>query len=232
MHPILRRCSSVEYRPVDMRPPRALHDGRLGPLGASTYFRDRTLAGNVTETLLGWDTAVFRLLNEQLHCMLLDVVMPFVTAEENWRIPLVAAWLAIMAFGGRRGRITGLGIAVAVTASDQMCASFLKDLVGRVRPCHVVEGVRLLDSCRGSPSFPSCHASNSMAVAVVALIRHRRWTAPALAIAAMAGYSRIYVGVHYPSDVLGGMLLGAAIGCLGAWLVRRLELWLESRRKQ
>jgi hypothetical protein len=42
MHPILRRCSSVEYRAVDMRPPRALHDGRLGPLGASTYFRDRT----------------------------------------------------------------------------------------------------------------------------------------------------------------------------------------------
>jgi hypothetical protein len=43
MHPILRRCSSVEYRPADMRPPRALHDGRLRPLGASTYFPDRTL---------------------------------------------------------------------------------------------------------------------------------------------------------------------------------------------
>jgi hypothetical protein len=43
MHPILPRCSSVEYRPVDMRPPRALHDVRLGPLGASTYFWDRTL---------------------------------------------------------------------------------------------------------------------------------------------------------------------------------------------
>jgi hypothetical protein len=42
MHPNLRRCSSVEYRPVDMRPPRALHGGRLGPLGASTYFWDRT----------------------------------------------------------------------------------------------------------------------------------------------------------------------------------------------
>jgi undecaprenyl-diphosphatase len=186
----------------------------------------------VAEALLGWDTALFRLLNEQLHCVWLDVVMPFVTSEENWRIPLVVAWLAVMAFGGRRGRITGVGIALAVTASDQVCASLLKDLIGRVRPCHVVEGARLLDSCRGSPSFPSCHASNSMAVAMVALIRHRGWTAPAVAVAAIAGYSRVYVGVHYPSDVLGGMLLGAGIGYVAERLVRRLELWLESRRKQ
>ncbi len=186
----------------------------------------------MAETLLGWDTAVFRLLNEQLHCAWLDVLMPFVTKEENWRIPLICAWLAIMVFGGHRGRITGLGIALAVTVSDQACASFLKDLIGRVRPCHVVEGVRLLDSCRGSPSFPSCHASNSMAVAVVALIRHRRWTAPALAVAVTAGYSRVYVGVHYPSDVLGGMLVGAGIGYAAVQLVRRLELWLKSRRRQ
>lgn len=183
-------------------------------------------------TLLAWDTALFRLININLQCRVLDVVMPFVTKEENWRIPLIVVWLAIMVLGGRRGRITGLGIAVAVTASDQACASLLKDLIGRVRPCHVVEGVRLLDSCRGSPSFPSCHASNSMAVAMVALLRHRRWTAPALAIAVTVGYSRVYVGVHYPSDVLGGMLLGAGIGYAVVRLARLLELWLASRRKQ
>ncbi len=182
----------------------------------------------MTDALLGWDTALFRLLNGELHSRVLDVIMPFVTKEENWRIPLIAAWVAIMVFGGRRGRITGIGMAVAVAASDQACASLLKDLIGRVRPCHVVEGVRLLDSCRGSPSFPSCHASNSMAVAIVALLRHRRWMAPALVVAGACGYSRIYVGVHYPGDVLGGMLLGAALGFAVVRLAGRFETWLAA----
>jgi undecaprenyl-diphosphatase len=182
-------------------------------------------------TLLGWDTAVFKLLNGSLHCGVLDVIMPFVTREENWQIPLIAAWVAIMLFGGRRERITGLGMAVAVTLSDQSCAGVLKGLIGRVRPCHVVEGVRLLDSCRGSGSFPSCHAMNSMAVALFALMRHRKWTAPALSVAVLSGYSRVYVGVHYPSDVLGGMALGALIGLVVARAANRFEAWLVSRRK-
>jgi undecaprenyl-diphosphatase len=184
----------------------------------------------VLTTLFQWDTALFKLLNGALHCRVLDVVMPFITAEENWRIPLLFALLAIVAFGGRRGRLTAAGMVIAVVVADQSCARVLKELFGRVRPCHVVEGVRLLDSCRGSPSFPSCHAINSTAVAMVALLRHRRWTAPAVVVAFLAGYSRIYVGVHYPSDVVSGMMLGALIGFGIARLMRLLEDRLESRR--
>ena len=101
-------------------------------------------------------------------------------------------------------------IAIVGTA-DFVAAEFLKPFFNRLRPCKTWDFVRIVASCGGWDSFPSNHATNS-AVAAYALWRYAPRAIGCLAVAGAAAVSlsRVYLGVHYPSDVLGGMTFGAA----------------------
>ena len=161
--------------------------------------------------LFSIDKAVFIFLNHSLANPVFDVIMPFVTEANHWKIPLFLAWLSLMIFGGKKGRIAGLLAVVIVTMSDQLSSAVIKPWVRRLRPCDpkaIVEGGRFLIGLKESFSFPSSHAANNAAIATLFSVKYRRYTAVFIAIAATVAYSRIYVGVHYPSDVLGGIFVG------------------------
>lgn len=158
------------------------------------------------------DKTLFLFLNSGLANRVFDVVMPFVTDADNWKIPLGLAWLGLAVFGGRRGRIAALLAVLVLTLSDQVSSSLLKPLIGRVRPCFAVEGARLLIKQSRSFSFPSSHAANNAALALFFSIKYPRLKWIFIAVTLLVGYSRIYVGVHYPSDVAGGALVGMACG--------------------
>jgi undecaprenyl-diphosphatase len=154
------------------------------------------------------DKAVFYFFNRTLANPLTDAVMPFITTERNWTIPIAVIWLGLVIFGGKKGRTTALLVAVILLVTDQAVNAVIKPLVGRERPCFVLEHVRLLIPQPHSRSFPSSHAANMAAMAALFAIRYPKYSFLFILAAVLIGFSRIFVGVHYPSDVAAGALLG------------------------
>jgi undecaprenyl-diphosphatase len=146
-----------------------------------------------------------------------DQVMSVISGTATW-IPL---YLAILIYLGVKLRkkflVLILIIIIAVTLSDQISV-LIKNSVHRFRPCHEpsLEGMVHIAKgyCGGLYGFVSSHASNSFMVAMLCLLLIRRWwfTCSIIMWALVIGYSRIYLGVHYPGDVICGSLLGMLIG--------------------
>ena len=127
--------------------------------------------------------------------------------------------LALLAV--KRTRVPGLLVLAAVIASGAIDNMVIKTVVDRARPYLAVPGIQNLITVHGS-SFPSGHAGSSFAAAgVMWQTLPRPYGITAVALAVLIGLSRVYLGVHYPSDVLGGMLIGLTIAWTIVWLYRR-----------
>jgi undecaprenyl-diphosphatase len=127
-------------------------------------------------------------------------------------------------------------IIVAATLADQSSVYLFKNIFHRLRPCHEpsLQGMIHLVDCRcgGLYGFVSSHASNSFNVAVLSLlfIRNKWFSVFILLWAAAVGYSRIYLGVHYPGDVMFGALLGALIGWGVYELYKKMDVKITEQR--
>ncbi len=180
--------------------------------------------------LLQQDELLFKLINGQWHNSLFDLLMPLWREKTFW-IPaylLFIGWLAL------RYRIQALWIALGLIAtvalSDTFSHRIIKKSIKRERPCRQLapEEVRQLVPCGAGYSFTSNHAANHFALAMFILglwgrkARFWRWLLPLWA--ASISYAQIYVGLHFPLDVLGGALLGSGIGYgMGRLLQRFLK---------
>jgi undecaprenyl-diphosphatase len=178
------------------------------------------------------DVALFYFINHTLQNRVFDAVMPWLTDLNKEPVVLVLVgliWLALVVRGSRTVRLVALLLVPTILFTDQFNSSFVKHVFDRVRPCHALPDVRLLVSCGSGWSFPSSHAVNNFAGAVVIASFFRRSGWGFLAFAAVVAFSRVYVGVHYPSDVIGGALLGAASGWMIVWVYRKAEAWWHER---
>lgn len=115
-------------------------------------------------------------------------------------------------------------LALTILATDQLNSSVIKELIERIRPCHTLGDVRLLVDCGGGKSMPSSHAANNFAAALVLSIFFRRETLLFFFIAVLMALSRVYVGVHYPADIIVGAVVGLLMATIVTFIVTRIAV--------
>jgi len=175
---------------------------------------------NAIELISRWDTSLFLFLNSR-HIAWLDTVMWWLS-EPLTMLPYYILILFILyrKTGWKSTMIIFLFIALLILTSDQLSVHLFKNIFQRLRPSHnlnIREFVHVVNNYRGGDfGFISSHASNFFATAVflIFILRLRWFSITALIIAALVSYSRIYLGVHYPGDVLCGAAFGSLLGFL------------------
>ena len=155
---------------------------------------------------------------QSLHTQWLDLFMKSVTSLGDHGIFWILTGLALLCF--RPTRPVGLCVLLSLAAGFLIGNLILKNLVARERPCWIDGSIPLLVKNPRDYSFPSGHTLASFEGAVSIWLYNRRWGWAFLALAACIAFSRLYLFVHFPTDVLGGMILGILI----AWLVHKAVL--------
>lgn len=163
-----------------------------------------------------------------LHRDWLDPIMIFFTTIGEGGICWII--LSIVLALLPRTRKCGLTMMAAMALTFLLGNLFLKNLIARPRPCAVDTSVTLLVPFPAEYSFPSGHSSNGFTAAAVIFAFYHRAGIAAILLAALIAFSRLYLFVHYPTDILGGMLLGILDACLVLWFFRgRFENFRKQR---
>lgn len=180
-------------------------------------------------TIIEFDHWLFHFINDTISNPFFDWIMPFITNENNVAIPLILVWLWMLILGGRRGKVAAIILLISVVVTDVFAAQIIKPYFERLRPSRsMIDSINLLVPRGGKYSFVSNHAANTMSAAMVILYFYKKWGYWAIAISILVGYSRIYVGVHYPSDVLGGWIFG----CITAWTIITVWVFIKVRERK
>jgi undecaprenyl-diphosphatase len=198
------------------------------------------------------DQTIFHLINERWTSPALDLFMAAISNVEIWKPFLVLLVLYALIFRGFKGRAFVLTVLVALLISEQALVRPLKAFVDRRRPKQT-QRVRMVqlakarpefmtllkkpqirysdetDRTKSGPSFPSGHVTNNIIIATLCALFFRPWGALYFVVAAAIGYSRIYLGAHWPSDVLATFFMAAGEALLIAALVELL--WKTAGRR-
>lgn len=157
---------------------------------------------------------------QTLHFPVMDKMMCFVSKIGN--VGMIWILLAVVLFLFPKTRKSALILITALVVDVILCNGILKNLIGRIRPCDVNTAVMLLIPRPSDFSFPSGHTAASFAaVTSLLLAREKMLWKPALLLAVLIAFSRMYLYVHYPTDILGGILVGVLSGWLGYFIFNK-----------
>ena len=151
-----------------------------------------------------------------VRCDFLDAFFKFVTTLGNGGAIWIAAGVLLLAF--KKYRRTGVAVLLGLLGGLIIGNLILKNLIARERPCWINETVELLIKMPTGYSFPSGHTLSSVIAATCMLVRDKHLGIPACILAALIAFSRMYLYVHFPTDILGAAVLGIGI----AWGITRL----------
>ena len=181
------------------------------------------------ETLAELDRSLFLFFNVSLANPVTDFIMPIVTSDNLLRVGYALAMVLILWKGDARLRWLVLVSILVLTLTDLLSAGLFKPMIGRLRPCHVLDNINLLVGCGGGKAMPSSHAANSFGQAILfglLYVRVRWWL---VGVATLIAVSRVFVGVHYPADIVAGAILGALVALIFVVLYGRLAASHDSR---
>ena len=174
------------------------------------------------------DTTLFYWINLQFQSRLMTAFMKFITESHNFIIPCFLIALFLVRFYRWRGFWFITITTVTVIFNDAICYQILKPLFNRPRPCVELLNAAFYGGCSGNGSFPSNHASNIFTLATFFASVFKNTALLVFTIASLVSISRVYLGVHYPLDVIAGAFIGLLIGSLGVRLYRKL---VDDRKK-
>ena len=169
--------------------------------------------------LNGTELPILWWIRDHLTNPFLDTVMPYVSSLARHGEFWILLALILMCF--KKTRKAGVAMSIAMACGYLIGNMGMKNLFARTRPYDMVE-VELLVAKLHDFSFPSGHTLVSVEAAIALWFYHRKWGIAALVLAALIAYSRLYLFVHYPTDVLAGALLGIAIGLAACYMTNRL----------
>lgn len=137
---------------------------------------------------------------------------------------VIAIWFLI----NKKTRLTGITTSTSLVLNVLIVNVVLKNLVGRTRPYEVIEELVSLVGNQSDKSFPSGHTSIAFAfVAVLWFMCSKKVSLPLTCLAALISFSRVYVGVHYPTDILGGIVVGILCAIIAIFIVKFFESKLK-----
>ena len=172
---------------------------------------------------VSFDLPILDWIAAHLQCGFLDFIMPCITLLGDGGIFWIAC--AVILLFTKKYRKTGLGMGAALILGLIVCNMILKPWVGRIRPYDLQEQlgntIPLLIERQHDFSFPSGHTIASFEAATVLMLHNKKLGIPALILACLIAFSRLYLYVHYPTDVITSVILGTAFGFLGNWLVNK-----------
>lgn len=182
----------------------------------------------MSDFLYSIDLTVFYFFNNTISLPILDKFFSIITSVNNWYIAYVILLGISWTKGGLRGKIAVLGVILLIVVSDQTGYRILKEFFARPRPCDVLSDVITPLGCTGTFSFPSNHALNNFAAAFFfyKLFPKLKWVL--FITAGLVSISRVYLGLHYPSDIIGGAMIGILFG----YIFSQLALLSEKRLVQ
>ena len=183
---------------------------------------------NALDGLLQLDRQLFTVINENGSSSILDIILPFVRESQFW-IPFYLFMLLFMTMNfGRLGWWWVLAFILTAALADIISSHIIKEAIFRVRPCRdpslAGEVIFRVNYCPKSSSFTSSHATSHFALSMfiwLTLKRVSKWWRMIFVWAAAICYTQVYVGVHYPLDVVCGGLVGCGIGAFMAYMYRR-----------
>ncbi|QQS34811.1 MAG: phosphatase PAP2 family protein [Ignavibacteriales bacterium] len=184
----------------------------------------------MTDFLYQADLTVFYFFNHSLSTGFLDKFFSIITNVNNWYIAYVVL-LGISFFkGGLKGKLAVVGIILLIVISDQLGYRILKEFFQRPRPCDILTDVITPLGCTGTFSFPSNHALNNFAAAFFFYLLFPKLKWILFVTASLVALSRVYLGLHYPSDIIGGAVIGSALGYLFGIGLLKLEVLINKKK--
>jgi len=181
------------------------------------------------DILYSFDLAIFYFFNHTISTGFLDKFFSIITDVNKWYIAyLVLAGIAVTK-GGPRGRIAVAGLILLIIFTDQTGHKLFKEIFQRLRPCSVLPDVITPIDCRGSFSFPSNHALNNFAAATFLWRLFPKFKWVFFITAFLIALSRVYLGLHYPSDIVTGAIMGSAFGYLFSIAALKIDEYIKKR---
>lgn len=179
----------------------------------------------LNQLAVSFDLPILDWIQAHLQCGFLDAVMPIVTLFGEGGIFWIAWAVLMLVFP--KTRKTGIAMAIALIMGVLICNVTLKPLIGRPRPYdyqleHFGVTIKLLIDAQHDYSFPSGHTIASFEAAVALLLNDKRMGIPAMVIAVLVTFSRLYLYVHYPTDVIFSIIAGTAFAFIGNALAGKI----------
>ena len=171
---------------------------------------------------MNWEFLILYALQE-LHNPVLDKMMLFITSLGDDGILWIAIGVICLFF--KKHRKMGLQLLLSMLCTFILGNLILKNIFARPRPCDIDTAVTLLLSRPHGHSFPSGHSINSMVAAMALFLNNKKIGIPAVIVATLIGFSRMYLFVHFPTDVLGGFLIAIMVALAVDYGFCRFQIW-------